>query len=64
VTVATVIEQPKLRITTVEPSADGLTFTYTLKIKGKMPAGTYPLVFSGTDPTGRRRTVTVTLIVT
>ncbi|MFL6276433.1 MAG: hypothetical protein ACJ74G_14680 [Blastocatellia bacterium] len=64
VSIGTVVDPPKMHITTIEPSADGLTFTYTLKIKGKAKAGTYPLVFVGEDATGRKRSVTVTLIVT
>jgi uncharacterized delta-60 repeat protein len=64
VSIGTVLDPPKMHITTVEPSADGLTFTYTLKIKGKAKAGTYPLVFVGEDASGRKRSVTVTLIVT
>jgi uncharacterized delta-60 repeat protein len=63
VSVGTVIDLPKISITTVEPSADALTFTYTLKLKGKAKAGTYPLVFVGEDASGRKRSVTVTLIV-
>jgi uncharacterized delta-60 repeat protein len=55
---------PRLRVTSLDPSADGQMFTYTVKIKGKMPAGTYPIFFSGTDLNGRRRTVTVTLVIT
>lgn len=64
VSIGTVVDPPKMHITTVEPSADGLTFTYTLKIKGKAKPGTYPLVFVGEDASGRQRSVTVTLIVT
>jgi len=64
VSIGTVLDPPKMHITTVEPSADGLTLTYTLKIKGKAKAGTYPLDFVGEDASGRQRSVTVTLIVT
>ncbi|HJQ25295.1 MAG TPA: hypothetical protein VKA60_15350 [Blastocatellia bacterium] len=52
----------KVVITAVEPFIDGGTFI--LKIKGKAKPGTYPLVFEVSDAAGRKRSATVTLIIT
>jgi hypothetical protein len=50
--------KPADRITTTDTSA-----SFKMKIGGGVAPGSYPLVFTGKDDTGRSRTATVTLIV-
>lgn len=50
--------KPPDPITTTDVSA-----TFKLKIGGGVAPGSYPLVFTGKDDTGRSRTATVTLVV-
>ncbi|HND22192.1 MAG TPA: hypothetical protein PLB18_22675, partial [Acidobacteriota bacterium] len=53
----------KLKLSPSNPTISGTTFDITFKSKKSSPAGTYPLVFTGTDETGRTRTTILSVAI-
>ena len=44
-------------------STTGSSVGFRIKVKGSAVSGTYPLVFTATDDSGRTRTATFTLVI-
>jgi len=55
---ATGIKIPQTPVTT-----KGAQVSFTIKVKGAAPAGSYPLTFTGSDKSGQSHSTTLTLVV-
>lgn len=53
----------KVKLKPAQSPTTGASVTITFKVKKKAPAGTYDLVFTGSDEDGRERTATLSLTI-
>ena len=63
ITPAVALLPPGIRFPGFPASTAGDNLSFKIKLKGRVPSGKYPIMFSGKDDSGRERDATLTLII-